>query len=449
MVFSCSAALLLAHLLLLSQVSSPVEEEAPSPPQILLATFGPGDEVAAWWGHIAFVVEEPKRLKSRMYNYGAFEVSPEMLPRFAMGRLEFFLDVTSVMPVLNMYAQEDRHVRLSLFHLTPKEAQGMAAALEENALPDNRTYLYHHYNDNCATRVRDLLDGILGGQFSAWLKQQPARMSIREHTRRYSAVNGPMLLLLDFFQNDELDKPISAFEEAFLPDELEKRILQFSIYREAFAEPLVSKVWDFSKNKVRPSPRESTPQTEWPCLGLGLSFAMVLGLLGHWASKGRRWARWGLGLGGLLWFLFWGFLGSILLAMEFTNHTVTHGNENLFLAHPLFWLGGVWAWAFARKGARRSMERLAWLCCCLAGISWLGVGLKWLPVFDQNNWNILALALPAHSALALVFVALARKQTTPTPPAPAQELPDNQPSLPAPKTSGKKNKRASKKAGKK
>ncbi|MCL2179198.1 MAG: DUF4105 domain-containing protein, partial [Cystobacterineae bacterium] len=415
MVFSCSAALLLARVFLLSQVPTPLEEASPSIPQILLATFGPGDEVAAWWGHIAFVVEEPKRGRSQMYNYGAFEVNREMLPRFAMGRLEFFLDVTPVRPVLELYAQEDRHVRLSLFNLAPEEARGMALALEENALPRNRGYLYHHYNDNCATRVRDVLDKVLGGQFSVWLKQQPARMTIREHTRRYSVVNPPMLLLLDFFQNDELDKPIHAYEEAFLPDELERRVLQFSIHQGLQPRPLVANSWNFSKNKLRPNPREFPPETEIACLGIGLGMAFIFGVLGHGASKGRKWARWGLGLAGIGWFSLWGFLGTTLVVMEWTNHTVTHGNENLFLANPLFLLGAVWAYGFARTGAQRCVVRLTWLCGCLAGVAWLGLALKGLPIFDQNNWNILALALPAHSALALVWVALARQQHPPLP----------------------------------
>jgi hypothetical protein len=404
----CSLALLLAN------TSSVVEEDFSENPQIFLATFGPGDEVAAWWGHIALIAEEPHKeapIYSRMYNYGTFVFDQKMLSRFAMGRLEFWLGMTPVVPVLELYAREDRDVRLLAFRLTPQKAGEMAFALRENALPQNRHYLYHHYHDNCATRIRDIVDRVvLDGQFSVWLKEQPARMSIREHTRRYSAVNLPMLLLLDFFQNDELDKPITAYEETFLPDELEKRLLQFSTHREALQGPLTAPLQYFAKAKVRPAPREEPPKTEFPCLGVGLGFAFAVGALGHGASQRRGWARWGLGLFGLLWFLLWGFLGTALLAMEWTEHTVTHGNENLFLASPLLLPACVWAWLFARKNTQRSMRRLAGLCCCIAAISWLGLALKLLPVFDQNNWNMVALVLPVHSALALVFVALVRKK---------------------------------------
>jgi len=405
--------------LLLSTLSSTVGEErslTPLTPKISLVTFGPGDEVPAWWGHIALVVEELKQEEggerqrhSGMYNYGTFVFDEKMLSNFAMGRLKFWLDVTPVWPLLLLYAREDRDVRLLFFDLAPQEARDMAAALKENALPQNRHYLYHHYNDNCATRIRDILDNaVLKGQFSAWLKAQPASMSIREHTRRYSAVNPFMLLLLDFFQNDELDKNISAFEETFLPDELEKRILEFSTHR---ATPLAEGPYYSFKAQVRPPPPKLPPRTELPCLGIGLGFAFVAGALGH-ASQKRVWARWGLGLWGMLWFLLWGFLGSVLLAMEWTDHTVTHGNENLFLANPLLLLGVVWVWPFMRKGTQRCTRRLAGLCCWVAALSWLGLALKGLPMFEQNNWNILALVLPGHSALALVLGALAWKKTS-------------------------------------
>jgi hypothetical protein len=69
-------------------------------------------------------------------------------------------------------------------------------------------------------------------------------------------------------------------------------------------------------------------------------------------------------------------------------------------------------------------------------------------VFDQNNWNILALVLPVHSALALVFVALAKKKTgepevmsAPSPPEDAKAE-----KSPAPRLSRKKGK--PRKAGK-
>jgi hypothetical protein len=70
--------------------------------------------------------------------------------------------------------------------------------------------------------------------------------------------------------------------------------------------------------------------------------------------------------------------------------------------------------------------------------------LKLLPVFDQNNWNILALVLPGHSALALVFVALARKKageqeaTSPSPSSPEEVKAKKPPAPRLPKKTGKR-----------
>ena len=46
--------------------------------------------------------------------------------------------------------------------LTPEEAMHVAKSLGTNVLPENRMYRYHHYNDNCSTRPRDIIDAAIG-----------------------------------------------------------------------------------------------------------------------------------------------------------------------------------------------------------------------------------------------------------------------------------------------
>src|SRR5207302_10119914 len=84
-------------------------------------------------------------------------------------------------------------------------------------------YLYHNYHATSSTRPRDIIDQAFGGAL-ARATSVPARMTLREHTRRYSQVFPPMSLVLDYLQNDELDRPITQREEAFLPDELERQL---------------------------------------------------------------------------------------------------------------------------------------------------------------------------------------------------------------------------------
>jgi hypothetical protein len=189
--------------------------------EIYLVTFGPGPEVVSWFGHSALVVEDRRMGERRLFNYGMFSFDSKILARYALGRLEFWVDATPyVAETYRLYAAEGRDVRLQRLNLTPERKLALARSLSENILPQNRYYLYHHYYDNCSTRPRDLLDRAIDGALRR-VGSKPGRMTLRDHTRRYTHVFPPMSVLLDFLMNDEIDKPITAWDEAFLPAELE------------------------------------------------------------------------------------------------------------------------------------------------------------------------------------------------------------------------------------
>src|SRR5690606_20092129 len=97
-----------------------------------------------------------------------------------------WLGVQPTVTSYTFYAEQDRDVRLAALDLPPARRARMARDLAENALPTNRTYLYHHYDDNCATRIVDALNRALDDRFKASLAG-PARLSLRDHTRRYTA----------------------------------------------------------------------------------------------------------------------------------------------------------------------------------------------------------------------------------------------------------------------
>ena len=78
--------------------------------------------------------------------------------------------------------------RTILFHelnLPESKKVILAKQLAWEVLPENSQYLYHHYNDNCATRLRDLIDQAVDGQFKQ-LTNKAARFTLREHTLSYT-----------------------------------------------------------------------------------------------------------------------------------------------------------------------------------------------------------------------------------------------------------------------
>lgn len=369
---------------------------------VSLVTFGPGDTLTEWWGHTALVVEDKRLNHARLYNFGMFSFSEGFVHRFVQGRLEFWVADDSVGGTFNLYRHLNRDVRIQELDLSPEQALAIAKALGTHVLPENRTYLYHHYNDNCSTRPRDILDAAIGGQLKA-ATSVPARMTLRQHTMRYSMVNPPMSLVLDYLQNDELDGPITQQNEAYLPDELERQVQALVVTKaDGTKGPLVKKQWTWFKAN-RPSVPETPPNWIPRLLLLGVAVAGLGHALGSWARNGKRLPRVLLGLLNALFGLGLGAFGIFLFIVGiFTNHTVAHRNENLFLVNPItFALLPLGIMLIA--GAKQAKSGLFWTWSALGALSLLGVVVKVLPMFDQQNWNLIALFLPINVGFAAMF----------------------------------------------
>lgn len=380
-----------------------------------LLTFGPGDDVASFWGHGALVVEDRKLRWSRLYNYGMFSFDERMLMRYAMGRLEFWVDDASPQGTVRYYQRENRDVRAQELNLTPAQRKALGLLLAVNVQPENRDYLYQHYNDNCVTRLRDAIDTVVGGQLHQAL-DVPGRMTLREHTRRYTAASPPISVLLDFAMNDEIDKPITRWQEAFLPDELERRIAEVQVVGEdGQKRPLQARadVLYAAKNRA-PTPAEP-PRYAPVLLGLGLAMgALSVGLALWERRRGSRVARVLFGLQNVAVGLVFGLPGLLLFIMwVVTDHTVVYHNENLFLANPLTVLALPLGVRWMMGKGRESLYRL-WRGLAALGV--LGLGLKLLPSFDQDNWRIIALLLPVLLGMGgATELARAGARTAPEP----------------------------------
>ncbi|MDP3156264.1 MAG: DUF4105 domain-containing protein [Archangium sp.] len=384
----------------------------PADLSITLVTFSPGDSLVEWWGHTSFVVEDRRLNHARLYNFGMFGPKEGdtvgFVKDFAKGRLIFWVADDSAQGTFSFYKNQlKRDVRLQELDLEPDEAMAVAKSLGTNVLPENRMYRYHHYNDNCSTRPRDIIDAAIGGQLKA-ATSGTSRMTLRQHTLRYSMVNPPMSLVLDYLQADSLDKPITGLQDAYLPDELEAQLQALQVKRaDGTTRPLVKTQRNWFKSDRTPPPATAPNWILYELL-VGLFLAGIAHGLGHWGRDGKKLPRVLLGLYTSLIGLVLGILGLALgFLMTATDHDVTFGNENIFQANPLtfalFPLGLMLMW-----GAKRAVKwnRAVWTV--LAAISVLGVLIKVLPSADQANGNILAILVPLNVGFAALWWLEAR-----------------------------------------
>lgn len=374
--------------------------------RIFLVTFGPGDETFSMFGHTALGVEDTKRNVSRLYNYGMFRFDETMVARFVMGRLWFWVDEAPVGGTFRLYIRENRDVRVQELNLTPPQRLEVADFLSNNVKPENRNYLYHHYNDNCSTRPRDVINRALDGAYEKTMST-PARLSLRDHTRRFAFVDPIVSEGMDFGMANPVDRPMRRYDEAFLPLELEAQLDELQVQDPVTGTPvpLVMRKWTVNEAKDRPPVPFAPPSYKLPLAVFGV---LLGGLALLWARKdaatSSRPRRWALGVQTSLLGLVFGILGCVLVFFwTVSDHTITYRNQNLLLASPLllaaFPLGIAWGMG---KGWALKGLRFVWTAQAVAAV--IGLLLKALPGVRQDNWEMLALFLPLNLGHAWAFL---------------------------------------------
>jgi hypothetical protein len=377
---------------------------------IKLVTFGPGDDIVNYFGHNAVIVQDTASSEARLYNFGMFHFGMDMLPNYMKGRLTFWVAETPVRLTFSHYMEMNRSVRVQELNLLPQQRKFVADQLANNVLPRNRFYLYHHYFDNCSTRLRDLIDSALGGQFKRAL-QAPARMSYRQHTRRYAQKDPITDFALVFWMNDQMEMPIKQWDELFLPEELERQVARMQYVDARGARvPLVAASYSVFDADRPAAP--ALPNRAWLfTLALGIGIGLAAWLTAQWLLRtgsslarrllGAQHALFGLlfGLPGLLGFLMW----------TLTEHSVTYRNENQLLANPLTLLLVPLGIGIALNSAR-AMRWARTVFYVLGAMSVFLLLLKLMPSFDQDTLLPLTLLLPANLGAALAHRALSQRE---------------------------------------
>lgn len=219
---------------LLSSVAYAAGEQE-SRTEILLMTMGPGESLYAQGGHAALMVAQMRGAEvvhSDVYNFGDTDWEDESLPwKFLTGTLDFRLDKPGDMyKVAEDYGYyQNRDVVLQQLALTPSQAREVATRLESTLAPDRRGYRYHYVDAICTTKIRDLLDEVLGGPIRAQLESKVDPMTIRDYQRR--AFDGYPLAGFgaDLLMGRRNDVPIDEYRSLFHPDAMRARFQKLRV----------------------------------------------------------------------------------------------------------------------------------------------------------------------------------------------------------------------------
>lgn len=375
---------------------------------VTLLTMGQGDLVWEKFGHNALWIHDAATGTDRVYNYGMFDFnSPGYWGRFIKGNWLYELGVHDLRTTLYNYQYFNRAIQAQELNLTPAQERELQAYLENNALPQNRQYLYDYYRDNCSTRVRDALDRVIGGRLRAATADSLTGTTYRWHSERLIVGDKASYVGLAGGLGPAADREINAWEEMFLPFKLQEQARAIRVADASGREvPLVAREYTLLRANGR-DPERAEPPLAIPFFLFGGVLAASVLLLAGMAAPRSAAARFAYSAVSGLWLLFAGVGGWLLLGLwGMTNHQIAYRNENLLQLSPLA-LPLVLLVPCVAYGARWA-ARWGWrLTAAMAALSVLGLVMQVLPGLDQRNGQMIALALPVNLALAWTVRSLA------------------------------------------
>ncbi|MDL2222011.1 DUF4105 domain-containing protein [Parabacteroides sp. OttesenSCG-928-N08] len=334
---SCGKVALLCWLMWLASLSAQAQRPLSDEAFISVLTSAPYEgEVFTLYGHAAFRVSDPVAEMDYVFNYGIFDFTkPNFVWRFALGHTDYKLGVNKYAGYLNEYLMRGSDVTEQVLNLTNDEKQRIWQALVENAKPENATYRYNFFFDNCATRLPAILEKFLSGEivYNDPPTSQTFRQMISHCTR-----NHPWLTFgCDLALGAPTDRMATPHEMMFLPEYVKIEFSKATILdAEGNSRPLV-KDTIVSKAYESDEARKSLLDIFTP-LVCGILLLLLVGVVSFWEIKKRR--RF-VGLDVLL-FGIAGIAGVVLFFLCFiSEHPSISPNWSIVWLHPFHLLAVV------------------------------------------------------------------------------------------------------------
>ena len=284
-------------------------------------------EVYSAFGHNAIRVYDPVNQIDDAYNYGVFDFNqPNFYLNYTRGLLLFKLGVYPYPDFRGYYVYYNRSVTEQVLNLSASQKQSIYDFLEWNARPENETYRYDYFYNNCATQVRDVFAKTLKDSIQFDGSFIKTNYSIRQLTDIYLIKQPWGDLGIDICLGLPMDKKATPYEYMFLPDYLGLSFDHATLKKGNTDVPLVKE-----KRLVFVSqPENVLPGFYPPWVVFGVFLVIAVGL-SFYDLRRKKLSRWfdlivfgTLGFLGLLLFLLW----------TATDHAAAAWNFNLLWALP-------------------------------------------------------------------------------------------------------------------
>ncbi len=291
-----------------------------------MITCGPGtDELYASFGHSAFRVLDLENKIDRVYNYGTFDFrTPNFYGKFAQGKLLYQLRAYNFGNFLIGYHDENRWVKGQVLDLTSIQVQEVFDFLENNAKPENRSYNYDFFYDNCSTKLFDVLEQVLGDNIIFESDFDKENYTHRDLIELYMGHQPWADFGIDLALGADIDQKASSKEYMFLPDYVFDAFTTIQIKDRNQNKPIVKRTEEILLSYDEEEHRSGlTPMI----LFLVLSLLIIIFTYLDYKKKSRN------KILDILIFSITGIVGIVLLLLWFaTDHSATVNNFNILWA---------------------------------------------------------------------------------------------------------------------
>ncbi len=189
--------------------------------RISLLTCSPGPDAYERFGHSGLRIQDLRNPQLDItFHYGVFSFNtPNFIFRFVKGETDYQLGAVYTRDFIEEYRQRGLGMTEQWLKVDSAQALDMVRRLLINHLPENRTYRYSYFFDNCATRPYHLINASTGNQLhydTAWVKDITLRQMVQEKTHRNNWLDFGIALAVAA----RSDQRASFEEQMFLPDYL-------------------------------------------------------------------------------------------------------------------------------------------------------------------------------------------------------------------------------------
>src|SRR5690606_27772497 len=293
--------------------------------EISILTVGPGTALNDAFGHSGFRIKDTTGLDV-VFNYGVYDFNaPNFYLKFARGKLEYLIGANYFDDFYQSYLRQNRTIDEQVLQLSTREKQTLYNYLLHNYKPENRRYTYDFFYNNCATKIREVLERntenrLLFRPYEGY-EEKTFRTLIQDklHWNSWGSLG------IDLALGASIDRITTPEEHMFLPE---------NIYR-FFAEatfshgiPLVKATQNLYTQK---QPLQAAIHWANPLTILSL-LALFIIYITYTDYKNNTRTRW---LDVLLGYTT-GTIGLCLFLLWFaTDHTATGYNYNMLWAFPV------------------------------------------------------------------------------------------------------------------